>query len=97
MIENRYTVGLIFDTRLENVVLLRKNRPRWQEGKLNGIGGRVEEGDYPERTSGDPQEIAYRNCMIREANEEVGESIHSWTPVLRLQSNEAEIAFFSTV
>ena len=31
------------------VVLVRKNRPVWQAGKLNGIGGHIEFGETPEQ------------------------------------------------
>lgn len=27
------------------VILIRKNRPEWQAGKLNGVGGKIEEGE----------------------------------------------------
>jgi len=38
----QYVAGFLFDETLENVVLIRKNRPKWQAGKLNGVGGHVE-------------------------------------------------------
>lgn len=43
------------------VVLVRKSKPEWQRGKLNGIGGLVEDSD-PNGTS----------AMIREFKEETG-------------------------
>jgi hypothetical protein len=55
-----YTVGFIFDPRFEIVALMRKNRPAWQAGKLNGIGGKFEAVD-----NNNP-----RVCMLREAKEE---------------------------
>lgn len=39
-----YVLGFAFDD-LGRVALVRKNRPDWQRGKLNGIGGKVEPGD----------------------------------------------------
>ncbi len=36
-----YVVGFAFDT-VGEVYLIRKNRPQWQQGKLNGIGGKIE-------------------------------------------------------
>ena len=53
-----YVVGFRFDGR--NVLLLRKNRPPWQAGRLNGVGGKVE-----------PNE-GCALAMIREYKEEVG-------------------------
>lgn len=42
----RYVVGFAFDTD-GRVALIRKNRPEWQAGRLNGIGGHVEPGETP--------------------------------------------------
>ena len=55
-----YTIGIVFSHNLKCVFLLRKNRPDWQAGKLNGIGGHIEEGEEP------------LNAMRREALEETG-------------------------
>jgi 8-oxo-dGTP diphosphatase len=43
----RYVVGFMLDSTLTKVVLIRKNRPEWQKGKLNGVGGKVEENESP--------------------------------------------------
>lgn len=54
-----YVVGFAFD-HMNKVWLIRKNKPEWQAGKLNGIGGRIEMGE----TS--------RQAMSREFHEEAG-------------------------
>lgn len=41
----RYTVGFAFSLDGSHVALIRKLRPKWQNGKLNGIGGHVEPED----------------------------------------------------
>jgi 8-oxo-dGTP diphosphatase len=56
----RWTLGFLFDPTLKRVVLVRKARPAVQAGKLNAIGGQVEEGEEPIIT------------MMLEAHEEVG-------------------------
>lgn len=56
----RYVVGFMFDFALERVALIRKNKPAWQAGLLNGIGGKIE-----------PNETA-QEAMRRECIEEVG-------------------------
>jgi 8-oxo-dGTP diphosphatase len=56
----KYVVGFMFSTDLQFVALIRKNRPEWQAGKLNGIGGKIEEDESP------------RDAMIREFYEETG-------------------------
>lgn len=55
----RYVVGFAY-TDDGRCLLLRKNRPKWQEGLLNGIGGKIEDGESPEEAMG------------RESMEEVG-------------------------
>lgn len=52
----QYTVGLVFDATLEHVLLLHKQKPTWQIGKLNGLGGKVE----PDET---PIECVARECL----------------------------------
>ena len=42
-----YVVGLLFNESLTWVLLIRKNKPAWQAGKLNGVGGKVEDGETP--------------------------------------------------
>lgn len=42
-----YTLAFIFSKELEKVLLITKNRPDYQAGKLNGIGGKIEPGEDP--------------------------------------------------
>jgi len=62
----RYVVGFLFDKTETRVLLINKTRPEWQAGKLNGIGGRVEDGETPDE------------AMRREFVEEVGIDCKSW-------------------
>ena len=41
----RYVAGFMFDSSYENVLLIRKTKPKWQEGLLNGVGGKIEPGE----------------------------------------------------
>lgn len=41
----KYSVGFAFSADRKFVALIEKQRPKWQAGKLNGIGGHVEEGE----------------------------------------------------
>lgn len=56
---NRYVVAFIFDYG-NNVWLIRKQKPEWQKGCLNGIGGKIEEEELPTQ------------AMYRELWEETG-------------------------
>jgi 8-oxo-dGTP diphosphatase len=55
-----YVLGFVFNKNKSSVILLRKTKPNWQAGKLNGVGGKIEKGE----TSCE--------AMIRETQEEIG-------------------------
>jgi 8-oxo-dGTP diphosphatase len=55
-----YVVGFAFTDDYKMVALIRKNRPEWQKGLLNGLGGKINPGEYPP------------NAMAREFKEEAG-------------------------
>lgn len=42
-----YVVGFMFSSDKTLVTLIRKNRPKWMNGKLNGVGGKIEIGETP--------------------------------------------------
>ena len=42
-----YVLGFAFTKDLKQVALIRKKRPEWQAGKLNGIGGKVNINEVP--------------------------------------------------
>jgi 8-oxo-dGTP diphosphatase len=42
----KFVIGFLFDGK-GNVALIEKNRPDWQKGRFNGIGGQVEKGETP--------------------------------------------------
>lgn len=56
----RYVLGFLIDTKREKVVLIKKNRPEWQKGKFNGVGGKKREGE------------SHIKAMTRECREETG-------------------------
>lgn len=41
----KYTLGFIFNKNLDHVLLMHKNRPDWQAGKVNGLGGKLFDGE----------------------------------------------------
>jgi len=65
--KEQYVLGFYFDKQRENVVLIRKNRPEWQRGFLNGVGGKIEPGEEP------------RDAMIREFKEEARSIVLDWS------------------
>lgn len=42
----QYVVSFVFDNE-GGVALVKKNRPKWQEGRWNGIGGKIENNEPP--------------------------------------------------
>jgi 8-oxo-dGTP diphosphatase len=61
----RAVIGFLFDGR-GNFLLIEKNHPAWQKGRLNGIGGKIERGETP------------LQAMIREFREEAGAAVTFW-------------------
>jgi 8-oxo-dGTP diphosphatase len=60
-IKTEYVLGFCFSNDKQSVVLIGKEKPTWQKGLLNGVGGKVEVDDkVPNR------------AMIREFAEETG-------------------------
>lgn len=67
-----YSCGFLFSPDRSRVLLIRKNRPAWQAGKLNGLGGKLEHGETP------------LDAMRREFWEEAGVRIEEWTECIVL-------------
>lgn len=66
LIKKLYVVGFLFNREGTEVALIRKNRPAWQSGRLNGLGGKIE-----------PLESAMV-AMTREFEEEAGVTVKGW-------------------
>jgi 8-oxo-dGTP diphosphatase len=77
-----YVVGFAVDPSSDMALLVRKNRPDWQAGRLNGIGGHIEAGETPEQ------------AMVREFQEETGLVHRIWQPMLRMAFPGAEVWFY---
>jgi 8-oxo-dGTP diphosphatase len=71
-----YVLGFLFDDKKERVVLIEKNRPSWQAGLLNGVGGKIELGE--ETTWGLKWKEKPQDAMRREFKEETGVDIPLW-------------------
>lgn len=84
----KYVLGFAYDT-YGAVAMILKNRPAFQLGKWNGIGGHVEAGEH------------LTSAMAREFKEETGQDIPSgrWRLVgeMRDETNFAIYVFSTTV
>jgi len=56
----KYVLGFLFSEDKKAVVLIKKNRPDWQKGLWNGVGGHIEKNELP------------ISAFIREFKEETG-------------------------
>jgi 8-oxo-dGTP diphosphatase len=84
----KYVVGFMFDPTLSKVVLLRKVKPEWQKGLLNGVGGKI--GDI------NAKETAL-DAMNREFKEETGVEGLVWTQYLNLKTPHSDLYFFRAI
>lgn len=85
MVENaptQYVVGFLFSGDESRVWLIQKKRPKWQAGRLNGVGGHMEENEFPHL------------AMSREFKEETGVKIHNWIHAITLSSKSFVIYVF---
>lgn len=76
-------VGFLFSEDAKRVVLIKKNRPEWQKGYYNGIGGHVMHGEH------------FSGAMEREFAEEAGMKVYGWRHFVTLKNKEVEIYFYN--
>ena len=83
----KYTLGFIFTPALDHVLLVHKISPEWQAGKINGVGGKIEEGEDP---------LA---CIVREVREEAGLEMRAdqWTYTGEMGSDTWRVSVFALV
>jgi 8-oxo-dGTP diphosphatase len=82
-----YVCGFLFDEDLQHVVLIWKEKPDWQKGKLNGVGGKIE-----------PHEIdKLYLAMIREFKEETGLDIQQWSELISARGDDWRVYFYYAV
>lgn len=82
-----YVLGFLFSEDKSKVVLIRKQTPAWQQGFLNGVGGKIELID----------ENIPMLAMIREFKEEAGVEVKSWIEFCRLSATQFEVYCFKAV
>lgn len=78
-----YVVGFMLNVSSGCVLLVRKKTPLWQQGRLNGVGGKVE--------AFDADDLA---AMRREWREETGFAFDDWRKFARQRGNGYDVRFF---
>lgn len=78
----KYVLGFLFTSDLKKVVLIVKNKPEWQAGLLNGVGGKIEDGETPDE------------AMTREFLEEAGIEVTAWNQFFIMKGDDWEVNCF---
>lgn len=81
------TIGFIFNPDFSQVLLITKNRPTWQAGLVNGLGGKCEMGETTVE------------CVTREIYEEAKLAIpaQNWQYITQIIWAEWKVEIFATV
>ncbi len=77
-----YVAGFLFNEPRDEVALIKKEKPEWQKGRLNGIGGKIEPGESP------------IEAMIREFKEETNVDVVKWREFTKLNHSGNIVHFF---
>lgn len=83
MQQTKYCAGFAFGPD-DTVVLIQKTKPKWQAGKFNGIGGKIEPNESP------------AEAQVREFEEETGVKITNWKLFATVIYPEATVYFHKT-
>lgn len=85
-IVKHYVLGFAIDIDGESVLVIKKKRPKWQEGAYNGIGGHIE-----------PGETALA-AMVREFEEETGikTEARNWERFATIKGNNWDCEVFKS-
>jgi 8-oxo-dGTP diphosphatase len=78
----KYVLGFMFNEGEDLVALIRKKKPKWQEGCLNGVGGKIDGAEIP------------KEAMIREFKEETGFYQNEWRQFAQMVGNDFSVFCF---
>lgn len=81
------TLGFVFTADLKKVLLIKKSRPHWQVGKINGLGGKCE------------GEESVEDCISREVSEEANLKIppKKWKKIATLSWQEWNVTILTAI
>lgn len=82
-----FSLAFIFNSDQTKVLLVHKRKPAWQQGRLNGVGGKIEEGEDP---------LA---CIVREVSEETALNIakEEWVYVGKIiDRDDTTVSIYAT-
>lgn len=79
----KYVLGFMFNEKGTDVLLIEKLKPDWQKGKFNGIGGKMEEGEWGS------------SAITREFEEETGIEHDDWNYVVTMYGDDWLVEVFT--
>lgn len=81
-----YVMGFMYNAEKTQVLLIKKIKPDFLAGKLNGVGGKIELNEYP------------KNAMVREFVEETGilTEPEQWSYRILHNNNDWNLYIYST-
>lgn len=79
--KTEYVIGFLYG--VGKVLLIKKNRPEWQKGLYNGVGGHIEQGELP------------HDAMVREFEEETGATGIDWNEFCVMDYPDAVVHCFA--
>ena len=90
--KKQYVLGFMFNKDKSKVALIKKNRPDWQYGLYNGIGGKIFNGES------DGYETA-EQAMYREFKEETGftSSEPIWKFYAKMFNDDFQVDVFTSI
>jgi 8-oxo-dGTP diphosphatase len=80
----KYVAGLLFSVDRSKVALIKKDRPVWQKGRLNAIGGKIEPNETPL--------FAMRREFIEETGVDIPEA--RWELAVKMKGLGWELHFY---
>jgi 8-oxo-dGTP diphosphatase len=80
--KQQFVTGFLFSDSGRQLVVIHKNRPAWQAGKVNVPGGKVEPGETPLR------------AISREWFEETGSAVFEWDLFAVIEGADFELSCF---
>lgn len=95
--KRKYVLGFMFDKNKENVLLIHKNRPENLAGKINGIGGKIENFTKINNSFNLDLPETPLTAMIREFEEECGIKNNNWTQFCKLIGENCIIYIFKSI
>lgn len=82
--QKQYVCGFRFNENMDKVLLIRKSKPDWQRGLINGIGGKLEDVDH-----------SFVDAIEREYEEETKlGTFDEWKHFTSLKNDFFEVRFF---